>query len=664
MKILVVDDSAVNLAVCRNIIRKRLPGHDHRELQDPTQVVDTACSWQPDVILIDYHMPVTDGLEVTAALRAQPATCDIPIIMMTAQQSTPELRSRCLEKGADVFLQKPVDATELVAQIKAMLRIRETETKLRQGQQALERLLVEHSNELNRFRDFFIPILDNFPALIWRAGLDGQCDWFNKTWLDFTGRSMEDELGDGWSTAVHPDDVDQCIADYLSAFRQRQPFALEYRLRHKNGGWRLIRDHGTPFYSPDGTFSGYIGSCYDITSERHLEERLRHTQKMEAVGTLAGGIAHDFNNILTVILGFGSMLQLQMATDSTHADAVRMIVDAAKRASSLTQRLLAFSRKHEPQRRVESICELVTGFKSFLRRVIGENIELVIQLESEALHVEIDRHMLEQALMNLALNACDAMPNGGTLTIRLSHTRLDQQLASQLDIKPGAYCQIVVQDTGTGIPGNIQDRIFEPFFTTKEVGKGSGLGLSMVYGIVKQHAGGISVNSTPSTGSCFTILLPISATQSVKRAAPADDLPRGDETILLVEDEPAVRATTAAILEQFGYRVIQAADGHQALELFSQHADKIQLVVQDMVMPGMSGWDTAKMIKQRKPDLPFLFISGYSDGLIQNQQIEANNLNLLTKPLEPKQLLDRVRRTIARQPTGTAEMRPEPPISC
>ncbi len=430
------------------------------------------------------------------------------MILITAEASTAEIRTEGLESGADAFIQKPVSSIELIAQIRVMYRIKQAEQKLREEQKVLESLLAERSQELKKFHDTIIPMLDNFPAMIWRSGLDGECDWFNRTWLEFRGTTLEEETATGWSAKLHPDDLDMAIKTGKRSFREKEPFLINCRMLRNDGAWRTVRIHGAPLYAPDRDFSGFLGASYDITDQILMEEQLRQSQKMESIGMLAAGIAHDFNNILTVILGYASMLNLQLPGGSAHGEAAGMIVEASKRASELVRQLLAFSRKQKEGRKPEAICSLVKNFRPFLEQALGSGISIELCPPDTPAFVSVDRTMFEQLLMNLAINARDAMPDGGSFSITTARCELSRQDADIFQIQPGRYVKMNISDTGQGICDDIRERIFDPFFTTKELGKGTGLGLSIVYGIVRQHGGAITIESIEGTGTTFGILLP------------------------------------------------------------------------------------------------------------------------------------------------------------
>jgi two-component system, cell cycle sensor histidine kinase and response regulator CckA len=384
-----------------------------------------------------------------------------------------------------------------------------------------------------------------------------------------------------------------------------------------------------------------------------LEERLRQAQKMEAFGQLAGGIAHDFNNVLTAIKGNVSLLQATKLSDSERTAITNEISDAADRAASLTRHLLSFSRRRLMQSQALDLNEVVAGVVKMLRRLIGEHIILETRYAREAMPVYADASMLEQVLVNLALNSRDAMSEGGRLTIETSGVQVGKSEALHLrNGRPGQYVRLSLTDTGAGIPAEHLSRIFEPFFTTKELGKGTGLGLSTVVNIVEQHRGWIEVESQVGAGTTFKLYLPRSAKYkpTSARAAEEPSIPRGTETILLVEDEETVRRSLAHMLARYGYRVHAATSGATALEIWRQHRQSIQLIVTDVVMPGgISGRALFDQMRSEKPDLKVIFCSGYTDEMLGDDALLRQNPDFIEKPFAPEKLARKIRACLDRE---------------
>ncbi|HLQ59905.1 MAG TPA: ATP-binding protein, partial [Gemmatimonadales bacterium] len=387
------------------------------------------------------------------------------------------------------------------------------------------------------------------------------------------------------------------------------------------------------------------GTQRDVTEQRHLEEQFRQSQKMEAVGQLAGGIAHDFNNLLTAILGNTQLLLRDLPPGDAKRGDVEEIRKASERAASLTRQLLAYSRRQMLQPKVLDLNVVVAEMDKMLRRLIGEHIALVAALQSDLGHVRADPNQIEQVIVNLAVNARDAMPDGGKLTIETANVDLDETFAqAHLGSVPGAYAMLAVTDTGHGMDVNVRAHLFEPFFTTKEVGKGTGLGLATVYGIVKQSGGYISVYSERGRGSTFKIYLPRIATPSATPAAPPRvGAARGSETVLVVEDELAVLTLSRRALEAQGYVVLAASDAAAALRVVERHGGTIHLLLTDVVMPGMSGRDLADRLTAQRPGIRVLYMSGYpGDAVVQHGTLPSGSA-FLQKPFSPDGLARKVR---------------------
>ena len=394
-----------------------------------------------------------------------------------------------------------------------------------------------------------------------------------------------------------------------------------------------------------------IRDVEDRSKCRRAEDQLRQSQKMEAIGQLAGGIAHDFNNILTVIMGYCDLLKMKSIVDDSGKEAIEHIRAAAERAAQLTQGLLAFSRKQVLDTKPVKLNDLVQHVEKFLVRIIGEDVQLKSICHDVNLRVMADAGQMEQVLMNLATNARDAMPLGGSLTIETSFQEIDDSFVHYHDWgRLGRYALISVSDTGIGMDEKTCKRIFEPFFTTKEVGKGTGLGMAIVHGIVNQHNGFITVYSEPGNGTSFRIYIPLLETEvaSEKVKIVAEQPEGGTETILVVEDDAAVRKVVETILIQFGYEVISAVDGQDAVDTFKVNRSKIKLILMDMIMPHKSGVEASKEIQQLQPDARVLFTSGYAADFIRSRGELDSGVDLIMKPVKPFELLRKVREMLDR----------------
>jgi PAS domain S-box-containing protein len=481
---------------------------------------------------------------------------------------------------------------------------------------------------------------------------DGRWLRINQRLCDIVGYSREELLYHSFLDITHPDDVsiDLALTRRLLA-NEIKTISREKRYVHKNGSTVWVDLTVSLVWDPSGDPKYFIAVVQDITERKRLEEELLHTQRMEGVGQLASGIAHDFNNLLTVIGGRAELaLRILSPTDPLwrHLD---LIHKTATRAAGLTQRLLALSRKQVLQPKVLNMNELVGNSTNLLEGLIGEDIDLVFEPAADTGQVRADSGQLEQVIVNLAVNARDAMPEGGRLTIETASVVLDSDYATRhIDVTPGAYVMLAVSDTGRGMDRALQARIFEPFFTTKGPGKGTGLGLASVYGIVKQSGGHIRVYSEPGMGTVFRIYLPRTdaAPEPAAASGTTGALPRGTETVLLVEDDEEVRSFARDLLEQLGYTVLEALSAADALLIAERHTGLLSLLLTDVVMPGMGGQALALRIAEVRPETRTVFMSGYTDDTIVRHGVLELGIDFLAKPLTTDGLAGKVREVLDR----------------
>jgi PAS domain S-box-containing protein len=478
----------------------------------------------------------------------------------------------------------------------------------------------------------FERLLAASPVALYALRIEGERitpAWVSSNVAQMTGFTpQETQTYEWWASNLHPDDRNRAIEDAWQAFRNASSYEMEYRFQHRAGNWIWLRDQARIQRNEDGTLD-VVGSWTDITDRKELELQLHQSQKMEAIGRFAGGIAHDFNNMLTVVVGYSQML-MESAKEGEWAEELDQVFKAGKRASELTKQLLAFSRRqiHRPQ--VVNLNEVIVGAHKMLRHVIGEDVEIVTIPLPEIWMVRADVSQIEQVLMNLAVNARDAMEKGGKLALRTTNVSFDKPAICRTGIRqPGEYVLLEVCDNGCGMTADVLDHIFEPFFTTKIQGKGTGLGLAVSFGSIQQNGGHLEVSSTPGDGTTFKIYLPRAKAMKAERAVSNKQktLPLGSETILLVEDEMLVRNFTAKALRRMGYRVVEAIDGEEGLEAIkSDTDDEIKLVLTDVVMPRLGGIKLSEEVRRIRPGMKMLFCSGYAES--------AGLQNVLNSPLE------------------------------
>ncbi|MBP6715796.1 MAG: response regulator [Acidobacteria bacterium] len=450
---------------------------------------------------------------------------------------------------------------------------------------------------------------------------------------------------------LHPDDHAAVMASILASAESLQPWQHEYRVQFPNGDVRWLYGDAEPEREPDGSvlWHGFIS---DITTRKateqardELEAQLRQAQKVESIGRLAGGVAHDFNNLLTSVLGFATLAKGKLPPGSPASRDLDRVIESAERGAGLTQQLLAFARRRIVHPEVVNLHSVLGRIGPMIRRLLGEHIELVVDSSSRLGAVKIDVGSVEQLIMNLSLNARDAMPQGGTLTIRAETVTLSAAQARLfVDVAEGPHVRLVVDDTGSGMPADVQARVFEPFFTTKPVGQGTGLGLAVCHGIVQQAGGHILARSEEGRGTTFEIYLPV-----VEAALPVPPVravhapPRGTETLLVVEDDSTILTLVSQVLARLGYRVLSASDGPSALEMYGAPDVPIDLLLTDVVMPRMSGRELALRLLERRPGLKVLYASGYTaDAIVQHGVLDPQ-VEFIQKPYTPASLAARVR---------------------
>jgi PAS domain S-box-containing protein len=518
--------------------------------------------------------------------------------------------------------------------------------------QQLQIFRIRH--ELVEREELFRLISENAADMIAVVDANGKRLSNSPAYERILGYSPEELRSTSSLEQVHPDDrqlVDDAAKEARTGGVGR---TIQYRMRHKDGSWHVLESGASAVLNSGGEVEKLVIVNRDVTARRNLEEQFRQAQKMEAVGRLSGGIAHDFNNLLGVIIGYAEFLQERLEPENALRGSADEILKAGKRAAGLTRQLLAFSRQQVLDPKVIDLNSAVYDMEKLLRRLIGEDIELTTPLSPDLGRVKADQGQLEQVIMNLAVNARDAMPQGGKLVIATENMIMDAAFVRRYlyPVQPGPYVCLTVTDSGIGMDADTKARAFEPFFTTKEKGKGTGLGLSTVYGVVKQSGGYIDIYSSPGAGTSFKIYLP-RVDEAIKAEGTTLDGAKssfdGKETILLAEDEVSLRTLTRTTLELCGYKVLEAKDGFGALEVSEHHDGTIDLLLTDIVMPGMGGRALAHELARRRPEIKLVYMSGYTGQAIGAQvPIEPGSV-FLPKPFTRVSLTRKIREALDRR---------------
>ena len=649
-RVLIVDDERDN----RHLLEVMLAteGFDLRTAATGEEALAMVAEQPPDLILLDIMMPGMDGYEVATQIKADLATRNIPIIMVTALDDR-DARMHGLSVGAEDFLTKPVDRAELTVRMRNLLRLKAYGDYHDKYSQMLEGEVGSRTADLIDSERLYRSTFDAAPVGIVHVGLDGQWLRVNQRLCDLLGYSRDELQDPAVQHRVQPDDVE----GEAESLRQMTAGALdryvvdEKRYRRRDGTFVWARVNMSVHRDTAGQAQHFISVIEDITERRTLEAQVRQATKMDAIGRLASGVAHDFNNLLTVILGFGELAISDTAMTAQHTNELTEIIKAAQRATGLTKQLLAFSRQQVLHAVPLDVNELITDMTGMLGRLIGEHIHVTLALAPKLSLALADRGQLEQVVMNLVVNARDAMPDGGTVTIETADIDLEKSSIQEEPIMEGQYVMLAITDTGLGMSKETQRRLFEPFYTTKETGTGTGLGLSTTYGIVKQSKGYIWVSSEPGHGTTFKVYLPRSNRElPLQPVVPVVTAPIKivSETLLLVEDEIGVRRLAKRILDGAGYQVLEAANGDDAEQLFADHAESIDLVVTDVIMPGCGGPELMSRLLVLAPGLRVLYMSGYTEQSVAHRTGITRGLPFVQKPFTAAELVRQVRDALDR----------------
>jgi PAS domain S-box-containing protein len=627
LSVLVIEDDSALLRTLRDILDRR--GYHPLTANSAREGLALVEQELPAVALVDLKLPDMDGVEVIDRLSALSHLTQT--IVLTGNASI-ESALRALRQRTYDYLVKPVPPDKLLTTIDRAgerWQRRRAEEALRRSEERAQ-LLLEHISDVVMVVDEALVIRYVSPSV--------------RHLLDYLPSEL---VGCAALDVVHPEDVASTESFLRGAFRRTGPLQAHLRVRPRNGDWRVL-EVGVNSLAGRTDMGGILLTGRDVTERRRMEQALQQAQRMDSIGQLAGGVAHDFNNILTAILGFSEILIDDAPADSDTRLDLEAIQKAAQHGASLSRQLLAFSRRQMLDLKVLDLGQVVRDFERMIARVLGEHIRWGAQSDPGLWQVKADRGQLEQVLMNLAVNARDAMPDGGALTIETRNATIDDSTADRSRAAQGAYVRFSVRDTGVGMDADTQARIFEPFFTTKPAGRGTGLGLATVYGIVKQSGGFVEVESEPGQGTAFHIFLPAVADTGADRpahAAPRVSTPVETASILLIEDDAALRRLLARSLERVGHRVRDAADSQGALAILQQEP-RIDLLITDAVLPGQSGPLLARQIEADRPTLRVLFISGYSDDAILRLGLLNEQEAFLQKPFGPRTFVQKVQQVL------------------
>ncbi len=642
--LLLVDDNPGNLLVLQGVIADSIP----------LVTIETACSadealtWVAkrkfDGILTDVQMPVIDGLELCRRLKADVASADIPIILITSHLSSSTFRAEALAAGANDFISRPIDNVELVARILSMLRTKRNQDRLRTSNTDLAQQVARQTVSLREYKKAVESSLD----LVTTISADYRYLMVNESFSQYYCLDRELIIGQHVTAFLSGDTFAREVRPRLDACLQGETLEFERSRNFLELGQRHLLTRYCPLKGEDGRIEGVVAISRDITERKQLEEQLQQSQKMEALGTLAGGIAHDFNNTLAAIFGYAQLSQRHVEPESKLDQNLQQIFLAANRAKDLVKQILSFSHKSTVEKEPLEIHLVVKEAVKFLQASIPKTVLLRECIAAETGTILANPTQIHRVMMNLCTNASQAMQNqGGVIDVRLAPVLVDPtSAASHPDLRPGPYVLLEVKDDGPGMDAPTIKRIFEPFFTSKKLGEGTGMGLSVVHGIVQSCGGAILVESRPNQGATFSVYLPRKL--GVTRISPVKPvvLQRGTEHILLVDDESTLVQLGEQLFGSLGYRVTGSTDSREALELFRRTPTEFDLVILDLTMPKLSGENLAREILALRPDIPVIFYTGYPGAMDEERARSIGVKALLIKPLSRAKFATELRRVL------------------
>ncbi len=640
---LIEDDAAIAGMISKAVAESPLVRGEVVHVREIEEAVNRLAEEVVDLILLDVSPAGDSDIDLIARLHA--VAPGVPIVVLSEEEHQLG-RVRAIREGVQEYLLKSdLDGHSLARVIRHAIERQEAEA---------------------RYRDLY----DRAPDGYFTVNAEGVVTEMNATLLEWLGCRREGILGEmRFAELVAPEHRRRLSAREEQCRERGEAGSVELELVCSDGHRIPVRLNMVGVRDRQGAYQGYWATARDISAEKKLEAQLLQAQKLESLGTLVGGIAHDFNNMLTAILGYTQLLLREASQGDRFYEHLQQIEVLSQRAADVVQQLLTFSREGTSRQRRLLLHPLLKEIGKLLQRMIPENIEVEMHLAAEDLAVEADPTQLQQVVMNLVVNARDAMPEGGRLRIETARVNLDESFCrAHPDLRPGDYVRLRVSDTGVGIPPDIQRRIFDPFFTTKEAGKGTGLGLPVVYGIVKNHGGAVEVDSEVGRGTTIALYFPLVEKPAQVERAPSVDVKGGSETILLVEDEPTVLELARAALEHYGYQVLTAQNGLEAIATYRDHQSEIALVILDVVMPKLGGRETFRELRRIDPGVKAILASGYdtSQSLVR-ELLQSGVCGLVRKPYQIRELAQAVRRALDqsrmenREGASTKNKVPHPP---
>jgi two-component system, cell cycle sensor histidine kinase and response regulator CckA len=635
LHVLIVEDSEDDALLILRELRRGGYEVNHARVETPLTMQEALAQESWDIVISDYTMPAFNALDALKILQSRPL--DIPFLIVSGTIGE-ETAVAAMKAGAQDYLLKG-NLARLVPAVERELREAEDRQKRHSAEQALE-----------MSEDRFKTLCASAPLAIFQFDTQGKNVYTNPLWQKISGLSATESLGDAWLQAIHPEDRQNVTESWQRTISQKQSWVSEHKLLTPQGDTRWVRTLVSPIYSSQGQFLGHVGTVENITEKKQLETQFLRAQRLESLGTMATGIAHDLNNILTPIIGIVQLLPMKVPNlDEPTKRLLQILNESTHRGANLVKQILSFTRGIEGKPTNTQVSNLLREVYKIIQQTFPKNIELSPEWPQDLWLIPADATLLHQVFMNLCVNARDAMPNGGKLSITAENLEVDENYAQMhLDAQVGSYVLVSIADTGLGISPKNLDRIFDPFFTTKDIGKGTGLGLSTVLGIVKSHRGFLQVYSEVGNGSQFKVYLPAMEISHAEAAIdPEPPLGQG-ELILVVDDEIAVQEITRATLEAHHYKAMSASNGIEAIALYAAHKQDISAVLLDMMMPSLDAVTVVRTLSKLNPQVQIVVMSGLATHESMTEIMRLGVQSFLPKPFTAQDLLNLLPRLCGR----------------